>query len=280
MHVVKSLSAPVERRLHERYRALRAARQDDGGDNVLLALAVESNMPSYLLARAVLQHVARLRLQDSDSARDDADGPDAADSTDETTAPQPDANRVKALTSSWIAEPALIPDEALRREVPACIERDQFHSPDANLVRRLIGKEYEHRLHAHLRNRGIPFADEEAMRTQQYEKTPDALLRVPCAVNGRVVHWIESKAAFADRNRSLHRGNVDKQFLTYYNRYGCGLVIYWFGFVDELNTHDEFLLMDRFPQDIQVLQPAPAVPVPVLPRSDDDLIAAALAGAL
>jgi hypothetical protein len=33
----------------------------------------------------------------------------------------------------------------------------------------------------------------------------------------------------------------------YVNRYGPGLVIYWFGFIDELNTHKDVLLVDDFP---------------------------------
>ena len=31
------------------------------------------------------------------------------------------------------------------------------------------------------------------------------------------------------------------------NRYGPGLVIYWFGFIEELNTHKDVLLIDDFP---------------------------------
>lgn len=34
-------------------------------------------------------------------------------------------------------------------------------------------------------------------------------------------------------------------------RFGAGLVIYWFGFVEELDVHREkgILVMDRFPED-------------------------------
>ncbi|XP_057870109.2 uncharacterized protein LOC131076795 isoform X3 [Cryptomeria japonica] len=37
--------------------------------------------------------------------------------------------------------------------------------------------------------------------------------------------------------------------LEYVNRFGPGLVIYWFGFIDELNDHSDVLLLDHFPND-------------------------------
>ncbi len=54
------------------------------------------------------------------------------------------------------------------------------------------------------------------------------------------------------------------QFQAYVNRYGPGLVIYWLGFVDELNTHPQVMLMDSFPAagDIRTL---PALPLPPPP---------------
>lgn len=65
----------------------------------------------------------------------------------------------------------------------------------------------------------------------------DARLEVPILVHGRVVHWIDSKASFGDPH--VHREQGMRQFLSYVNRYGPGLVIYWMGFVDELDSHPE-----------------------------------------
>jgi len=50
--------------------------------------------------------------------------------------------------------------------------------------------------------------------------------------------------------------------------------------VDELNTFEEFLLVDRFPTDIQVLQPPPSTVSTISALSDDELVAAAMSGAL
>jgi len=35
-------------------------------------------------------------------------------------------------------------------------------------------------------------------------------------------------------------------------RFGCGLVIYWFGFIDELDVNCDkgIMLLDQFPQNI------------------------------
>jgi len=124
--------------------------------------------------------------------------------------------------------------------------------------------------------------------------TPAAHLRWwdarTAAVNGRVVQWIESKASFGDPLN--HDIQAKEQYFTYYNRcasasfvleaptcqltcrsrvrntvphlpsYGPGLVIYWFGFVDELaSPNDPFLLLDHFPLDIQPLRPDEPVPL-------------------
>jgi len=77
---------------------------------------------------------------------------------------------------------------------------------------------------------------------------------VPIAVRGRVVHWIDSKASFADP--AVHRDKGLPQFQAYVNRYGPGLVIYWLGFPEELaGAHPEVALADAFPAagDIQRL---------------------------
>lgn len=71
-----------------------------------------------------------------------------------------------------------------------------------------------------------------------------------------VVHWIDSKASFGDDR--THSQQLEGQYRTYLNRYGPGMVIYWFGFIAELADDGEVLIMDKFPdaKDIMQLQPA------------------------
>ncbi len=94
---------------------------------------------------------------------------------------------------------------------------------------------------------------EEELRVKGYPKTPDVKLESPILVYGKhVVNWIESKASFGDE--TSHNKNKD-QFYGYKNRYGPGMVIYWFGFIDELQADQTgILLVDDFPATIMKLE--------------------------
>lgn len=101
-----------------------------------------------------------------------------------------------------------------------------------------------------LRQANIPFFAEEDMRTLGYPKTPDVCLLEPIAIDGTVIKWIESKAWFGDS--ISHKSYLRDQYWPYYNRYlivfqsvchyyhcrfGPGLVIYWFGHVEEIDSN-------------------------------------------
>ena len=104
-------------------------------------------------------------------------------------------------------------------------------------------------LHDILLEHQIHYYDEENLREEGYDKTPDFKLVVPIAVDCHVVNWIESKALFGDS--VSHSGYLEKQFWSYTNRFGPGLVIYWFGFIDELNVNVDqgIMLNDNFPKE-------------------------------
>lgn len=97
------------------------------------------------------------------------------------------------------------------------------------------------------------------------------------AVCGHVVNWVESKASFGDEES--HRQYLEDQYWSYWNRYktlllllechinawtfhrlpncrfGPGLVIYWFGYIDELDVHrgKGILLRDTFPSPSEII---------------------------
>uniref|UniRef100_A0A2K6FLE4 CDAN1-interacting nuclease 1 n=1 Tax=Propithecus coquereli TaxID=379532 RepID=A0A2K6FLE4_PROCO len=95
--------------------------------------------------------------------------------------------------------------------------------------------------------------NEDQLRAKGYDKTPDFILQVPVAVEGHIIHWIESKASFGDE--CSHHAYLHDQFWSYWNRFGPGLVIYWYGFIQELDCNRErgILLKASFPTDIVTL---------------------------
>ncbi|XP_061650854.1 CDAN1-interacting nuclease 1 isoform X7 [Phyllopteryx taeniolatus] len=88
---------------------------------------------------------------------------------------------------------------------------------------------------------------ENQLRAKGYDKTPDIILEVPVAVEGHIVHWIESKASFGDDHS--HRTYLNEQFWSYWNRFGPGLVIYWYGFIGTPNYNQKSLKMGTSSED-------------------------------
>jgi hypothetical protein len=81
-----------------------------------------------------------------------------------------------------------------------------------------------------------------------------------------VVKWIESKAWFGDP--PSHVSYLRDQYWPYYNRFGPGLVLYWFGFVAEpagvgQHEHRGIAVLDAFPSDDRITRIACALYVDV-----------------
>ncbi|XP_063804123.1 CDAN1-interacting nuclease 1 isoform X2 [Pseudophryne corroboree] len=156
---------------------------------VLLNLANEVDFSPALIARIVLERF----LQDQDS-------------------PPP----TKPVLNSMLREPSLIPDPVLANQVHQCIINDCCNGPLVDCIKHSIGYEHEVLLREKLLERNLAFLDEDQLRIKGYDKTPDFILEVPVAVDGHVIHWIESKASFGDE--SSHRMYLQDQFWSYWNR--------------------------------------------------------------
>lgn len=154
----------------------------------------------------------------------------------------------KQMVSQMMKDTTTIEDGRLSVEVFLCIVADDEYGPLADALRHNIGLEHEVYLKEQLGALGVAFVDEEVLRERGYDKTPDVKLEVPVVVDGTVVNWIESKALFGDPES--HKGYMRDQYQSYWNRFGRGLVIYWYGYVDELATGDVVLLRDRMPTDV------------------------------
>jgi len=160
----------------------------------------------------------------------------------------------KGFVSKYIKDPMLIQEDVLRREVEMCIQRDDVCGPRVESLKHETGLRYEKILHDILTEKDIPYSDEEVLRKEGYDKTPDFKLIIPIGVNDHVVNWIESKASFGDEES--HSSYLENQFWSYANRFGPGLVIYWFGFIEELNINIEqgIMLVDTFPLEVVTLE--------------------------
>ena len=199
-----------------------------GKKHVLLNLAEEVHLSPALFARNMLERHLSVTEYDGDAV------------------PKPVLTRLMKDTS-------LVRDPVLANEIDVCILNDEFYGPIMDGIRHSIGHEYEFLLKRKADENKLVYLDEDQMRGRGYDKTPDIKLEVPIAVDGRVVNWIESKASFGDE--ISHKRYLKEQFWSYWNRFGPGLVIYWFGFIDELDTHRDkgIMLMDHFPEKISFM---------------------------
>lgn len=162
----------------------------------------------------------------------------------------------KSTVTQLLREPYLIEDPVLAYQVQLCTLQDVTYGPYAESIKHSVGNEYEFLLVQLLQERKISFLQEDDMRKKGYDKTPDTKLEVPIAWNGHIINWIESKASFGDA--FSHGHYLKDQYLSYANRFGSGLVIYWHGFIDELAAgciEQGIVLADHLPENLTYLQP-------------------------
>eukprot|EP00878_Enallax_costatus_P021057 GHUV01022277.1.p1 GENE.GHUV01022277.1~~GHUV01022277.1.p1 ORF type:complete len:253 (+),score=91.24 GHUV01022277.1:1062-1820(+) len=148
--------------------------------------------------------------------------------------------------------------QRLQADVVRCVHADRSYSPFCDMAKSLAGLEHEALLCEKLQQADIAFWSEEQLRERGLFKTPDALLQVPICVRNpsgespHLVHWIDSKACFGDDR--THSQQLEGQYRTYTNRYGPGLVIYWFGYVQGLENDPDVMMLDDFPAQEDILQ--------------------------
>ncbi|XP_013419300.1 uncharacterized protein C15orf41 homolog isoform X1 [Lingula anatina] len=201
-----------------------------GQEQVLVKMSEEVDLSPILLARIVLErHLAHTVYGGE--------------------------NVPKSVLSQQLKDPSLIEDAVLANEVSLCLLMDDNYGHYVDTIKHSVGHEYELLLKEKVEEKGLAYLGEDQLRIRGYDKTPDTKLEVPIAVDGHVVNWIESKASFGDEDS--HKGYLKDQFWSYWNRFGPGLVIYWFGFIDELDTNRDkgILLMDHFPENIVYMNP-------------------------
>ncbi|XP_045452856.1 CDAN1-interacting nuclease 1 [Melitaea cinxia] len=212
-------SPVISSRYYELYEELMRDKQK--GD-VILKLAESQGISPALFVRSLLQNVS-------------------SDST---------------IVKKYLKDTTLIENKDLAYQVFLGIMNDNQYGPYADIIKQSIGLEYELRLESELRMMNISFSDENVLRLRGYDKTPDFKLDVPIAIDGFIVNWIESKALFGDEEN--HLGYMKDQLMCYWNRFGPGLVIYWFGYLETLDSTPEanniFILRTKFPEKSSITQ--------------------------
>ncbi|XP_005178421.2 CDAN1-interacting nuclease 1 [Musca domestica] len=163
----------------------------------------------------------------------------------------------KVELTQLIRSPHLIDDPMLSANVAQCICSDSTDGPLIDLKRRVLGEEYEFRLKQMATQAGMHFYDENDLRRLGYDKTPDIKMLLPFLYKGEIINWIESKANFGCIK--THKTYIQQQLSSYCNRFGPGIVIYWFGYHEDTATLTQNALgitvLDDFPakEDIQLL---------------------------
>ena len=135
--------------------------------------------------------------------------------------------------------PARLQNSRLSREIIEALDTDHFFSPRAHSLQLEKGKLGEEIISLWLKAHNIDFLTEEQLREQNMTKTPDFLLSEPITIEGRKVFWIESKAMFGDEQE--HKYYMKKQFSHYEQMCGYGLVVYWYGFLDTLESNGHII---------------------------------------
>uniref|UniRef100_A0AAG5D6N6 CDAN1-interacting nuclease 1 n=1 Tax=Anopheles atroparvus TaxID=41427 RepID=A0AAG5D6N6_ANOAO len=156
----------------------------------------------------------------------------------------------RAEIAEMLRLPDVIGDSLLAVNVSYCLYNEIMDGQITDAIRRCVGEEYEVRLKKLAREAGMVFYDERDLRRTGYDKTPDLKLAIPFLFRGLVINWIESKASFGDVDS--HRRYIKDQLASYGNRFGPGIVIYWFGYVDSIADCSEngnyVIVTDSFPE--------------------------------
>ena len=141
----------------------------------------------------------------------------------------------------YIRDPKCAPDKRLKNEIQDVVREDIIYSPAGMDVQYLRGKKGEARLNEWLDRNNIEYRTEDEIRGE-YKKTPDNLLKEPMEIDGQMVYWFESKANFG--NAQEMRRNNKKQIIPYTEIFGPGIIVYWFGFVDDFEPVEGIKTVD------------------------------------
>ncbi|CAG7730611.1 unnamed protein product [Allacma fusca] len=200
---------------------------------IIVRMAANAELCPTLMARFVLEGYLRSQQQQRTMRHKESKKDTAESSNTPTRVPPINLMALKSEVSRLIKDTTEIENPNLSYEVHLCTIHDSFYGPLPDAIKNAVGREYEVILEEKLKELKILYIDEQELRKRGYDKTPDFKLELPIGIDGKIVNWVESKATFGDEE--THRGYMEDQLISYKNRYGPGLVIYWLGHVDTLD---------------------------------------------
>ncbi|MBU4189501.1 MAG: C15orf41 family protein [Candidatus Thermoplasmatota archaeon] len=142
----------------------------------------------------------------------------------------------------YITHLELLPDPRLKKELAEVKDTDWCYSPKAMVSQRKRGDSVENLVKEWLEKRDVGFEREKELK-EKYKKTPDFLLKKPLTIDEKKINWIECKASFGDKTE-IGR-NTKKQFLPYTEMFGKGMVVYWHGFIEDIEIIKNMIIVDR-----------------------------------
>jgi hypothetical protein len=141
----------------------------------------------------------------------------------------------------YVRDPESVHDKRLQKEFREIAEQDMVYSPKGMEIQYARGRWGELKLADWLKWKGVCFKTEKDLRGKS-AKTPDCLLDKPYIWNNTKISWIESKAIFGDEVE--FRKHIRKQLKPYTEMFGNGIVVYWFGFTDNLVPPEGIFIVD------------------------------------
>ncbi|XP_057339242.1 CDAN1-interacting nuclease 1-like [Microplitis mediator] len=208
---------------YDHYEQYIEARQSEQRPGIIVGLAATESLPPVSLARVILERHF--------------------------------SNVSRKFISRYLQNTTLIEDPDLAYEIYLCVLYDDKNGFISDSFGKAIGIECELKLQHCLNQCNAAYLTEDDLTKRGYDKTPDVKLEIPLAVDGFIINWIESKGRFG--SPYIHKTHVKEQFLNYWDRFGPGLVIYWFGFVDNIvePSEEKYIIMDHFPENIVHMNP-------------------------
>jgi len=134
-------------------------------------------------------------------------------------------------------------NKRLKDDLDEILSRDELYTPRSHDKQSAEGNRREDKIGEWLDKKNIEYFTENDLRAGTVEgKTPDFLLLEPMDWHGDKYNWIESKASFGDDY--IHRKNHRGQVTQYVELYGQGILVYWYGYLDNLKSRG-YTIVDR-----------------------------------